>query len=125
MGTQLIRGISGGERKRTNIGMELIIDPSVLFLDEPTTGLDASTANSVLSLLKRYTHTHSPSRGIKSVLNTCTCVQYMSIIISESLLLCRVCSQDVESRPYHHLVHPPAALLHLPAVRHTHPAGVG
>ncbi|KAJ8269609.1 hypothetical protein COCON_G00122160 [Conger conger] len=53
VGTQMIRGISGGERKRTNIGMELIIDPSVLFLDEPTTGLDASTANSVLQLLKR------------------------------------------------------------------------
>ncbi|XP_031440943.1 broad substrate specificity ATP-binding cassette transporter ABCG2-like [Clupea harengus] len=53
VGTQLIRGISGGERKRTNIGMELLIDPSVLFLDEPTTGLDASTANSVLALLKR------------------------------------------------------------------------
>ncbi|XP_058239858.1 broad substrate specificity ATP-binding cassette transporter ABCG2d isoform X1 [Hemibagrus wyckioides] len=53
VGTQLIRGISGGERKRTSIGMEMIIDPSVLFLDEPTTGLDASTANSVLLLLKR------------------------------------------------------------------------
>ncbi|KAK2886128.1 hypothetical protein Q8A67_016965 [Cirrhinus molitorella] len=53
VGTQLIRGISGGERKRTNIGMELIINPPVLFLDEPTTGLDASTANSVLMLLKR------------------------------------------------------------------------
>ncbi|CAL8326039.1 unnamed protein product [Lota lota] len=53
VGTQLIRGVSGGERKRTNIGMELIINPHVLFLDEPTTGLDASTANSVLLLLKR------------------------------------------------------------------------
>uniref|UniRef100_A0A3B4FYS0 Broad substrate specificity ATP-binding cassette transporter ABCG2 n=1 Tax=Pundamilia nyererei TaxID=303518 RepID=A0A3B4FYS0_9CICH len=53
VGTQMTRGISGGERKRTNIGMELIIDPAVLFLDEPTTGLDASTANSVLLLLKR------------------------------------------------------------------------
>uniref|UniRef100_A0A674PMB2 Broad substrate specificity ATP-binding cassette transporter ABCG2 n=1 Tax=Takifugu rubripes TaxID=31033 RepID=A0A674PMB2_TAKRU len=53
VGTQVTRGISGGERKRTSIGMELIIDPSVLFLDEPTTGLDASTANSVLLLLKR------------------------------------------------------------------------
>ncbi|CAG01936.1 unnamed protein product, partial [Tetraodon nigroviridis] len=53
VGTQVTRGISGGERKRTSIGMELIIDPSVLFLDEPTSGLDASTANSVLLLLKR------------------------------------------------------------------------
>ncbi|XP_077867359.1 broad substrate specificity ATP-binding cassette transporter ABCG2-like [Saccoglossus kowalevskii] len=52
-GTPFIRGISGGERKRTNIGMELIIQPSVLFLDEPTTGLDASTANAVILLLKR------------------------------------------------------------------------
>ncbi|XP_057699323.1 broad substrate specificity ATP-binding cassette transporter ABCG2d [Corythoichthys intestinalis] len=53
VGAQMTRGISGGERKRTNIGMELIIDPPVLFLDEPTTGLDASTANSVLLLLRR------------------------------------------------------------------------
>ncbi|XP_018591474.1 broad substrate specificity ATP-binding cassette transporter ABCG2d [Scleropages formosus] len=53
VGTQMIRGISGGERKRTAIGMELIMEPSVLFLDEPTTGLDASTAHSVLLLLKR------------------------------------------------------------------------
>ncbi|KAM8939077.1 broad substrate specificity ATP-binding cassette transporter ABCG2 isoform 3-T3 [Pelodytes ibericus] len=53
IGTQLIRGVSGGERKRTNIGMELITNPNVLFLDEPTTGLDASTANAVLLLLKR------------------------------------------------------------------------
>uniref|UniRef100_UPI00398F26ED broad substrate specificity ATP-binding cassette transporter ABCG2 n=1 Tax=Pristiophorus japonicus TaxID=55135 RepID=UPI00398F26ED len=53
VGTPFIRGVSGGERKRTNIGMELIIDPPVLFLDEPTTGLDASTALAVLMLLQR------------------------------------------------------------------------
>ncbi|KAJ8022612.1 ATP-binding cassette sub-family G member 2 [Holothuria leucospilota] len=53
VGTEFIRGVSGGERKRTNIGMELIIKPSVLFLDEPTTGLDASTANAVMHLLAR------------------------------------------------------------------------
>jgi len=46
--------VSGGERKRTNIGMELIISPSVLFLDEPTTGLDASTSNAVMILLRRF-----------------------------------------------------------------------
>ncbi|KAF6128466.1 ATP binding cassette subfamily G member 2 (Junior blood group) [Phyllostomus discolor] len=53
VGTQFTRGVSGGERKRTSIGMELITNPSILFLDEPTTGLDSSTANAVLSLLKR------------------------------------------------------------------------
>ncbi|XP_014679027.1 PREDICTED: ATP-binding cassette sub-family G member 2-like, partial [Priapulus caudatus] len=51
IGTEFIRGISGGERKRTNIGMELIISPTVLFLDEPTTGLDANTANTVMLIL--------------------------------------------------------------------------
>jgi len=54
VGTEYIRGVSGGERKRTNIGMELIIRPSVLFLDEPTTGLDSSTASTVLVLLRGY-----------------------------------------------------------------------
>ncbi|XP_066549501.1 broad substrate specificity ATP-binding cassette transporter ABCG2 isoform X2 [Amia ocellicauda] len=53
VGTELIRGVSGGERKRTSIGMELITEPPVLFLDEPTTGLDASTSSAVLILLKR------------------------------------------------------------------------
>ncbi|XP_053114361.1 broad substrate specificity ATP-binding cassette transporter ABCG2-like isoform X2 [Hemicordylus capensis] len=52
IGTQFIRGVSGGEKKRTSIGLELITNPTVLFLDEPTTGLDASTANAVLLLLK-------------------------------------------------------------------------
>ena len=54
VGTEFIRGVSGGERKRTNIGTELIISPSVLFLDEPTTGLDAHTANTTMRLLHRF-----------------------------------------------------------------------
>uniref|UniRef100_A0A4W3HD46 ATP-binding cassette, sub-family G (WHITE), member 2b n=1 Tax=Callorhinchus milii TaxID=7868 RepID=A0A4W3HD46_CALMI len=51
IGTEFLRGISGGERKRCSIGMELITSPSLLFLDEPTTGLDANTANSIMHLL--------------------------------------------------------------------------
>lgn len=38
IGNSLIRGISGGERKRTSIGVELLGNPSIIFLDEPTTG---------------------------------------------------------------------------------------
>ncbi|XP_033103706.1 broad substrate specificity ATP-binding cassette transporter ABCG2-like [Anneissia japonica] len=55
VGTAFIRGISGGERKRTNVGMELVTKPGILFLDEPTTGLDASTAKSVMSTLSDFT----------------------------------------------------------------------
>nr|XP_002125421.1 ATP-binding cassette sub-family G member 2 [Ciona intestinalis]XP_026691428.1 ATP-binding cassette sub-family G member 2 [Ciona intestinalis] len=53
IGNEMIRGVSGGEKKRASIGMELITAPTVLFLDEPTTGLDASTANAVMFLLKQ------------------------------------------------------------------------
>lgn len=38
VGTELLRGISGGERKRACIGMELVLKPKIFFLDEPTTG---------------------------------------------------------------------------------------
>ena len=38
VGTDFQRGVSGRERKRTNIGMELVFSPVVLYLDEPTTG---------------------------------------------------------------------------------------
>ncbi|XP_069545798.1 broad substrate specificity ATP-binding cassette transporter ABCG2b [Brachyistius frenatus] len=53
IGTEFLRGVSGGERKRCSIGMELIISPSLLFLDEPTTGLDSNTANQIIGLLHR------------------------------------------------------------------------
>lgn len=51
VGTEETRGISGGERRRTNIGMDLVLSPTVLFLDEPTTGLDSSTAQNVIECL--------------------------------------------------------------------------
>lgn len=53
IGTEFLRGVSGGERKRCSIGMELITSPSLLFLDEPTTGLDSNTANCIVNLLHK------------------------------------------------------------------------
>jgi ABC-type multidrug transport system ATPase subunit len=51
------RGVSGGERKRVNIGMELVSQPSVLLLDEPTSGLDATTSIEVVRGLKAVAQT--------------------------------------------------------------------
>lgn len=51
VGSVLIKGLSGGEKKRTAIGYELIREPLVLFLDEPTTGLDSISACKVISLI--------------------------------------------------------------------------
>ncbi|KAH8146025.1 uncharacterized protein LAJ45_09947 [Morchella importuna] len=47
------KGCSGGEKRRTSIGVQLLANPSVLFLDEPTTGLDATSAFQVVRTLKR------------------------------------------------------------------------
>ncbi|XP_050539804.1 ATP-binding cassette subfamily G member 4-like [Daktulosphaira vitifoliae] len=45
--------LSGGERKRLSIALELIRDPKVMFLDEPTTGLDVVSTNQVVSTMKK------------------------------------------------------------------------
>ena len=51
IGGQLLKGISGGQRKRVNICVELIADPPILFLDEPTSGLDSYTSEIVVNKL--------------------------------------------------------------------------
>ncbi|KAI9501389.1 P-loop containing nucleoside triphosphate hydrolase protein [Coemansia spiralis] len=56
IGGQGIRGVSGGERKRVSIGMELVTDPSILVLDEPSSGLDSSSAEMVVALTKEMAH---------------------------------------------------------------------
>jgi ABC-type multidrug transport system ATPase subunit len=53
VGTVEKRGISGGQRKRVNVGLEMVMEPSLLILDEPTSGLDSTSSRLVLQALRR------------------------------------------------------------------------
>ena len=53
VGGELIKGISGGERKRTSVGVELVVKPALVFLDEPTSGLDSYSAVQLCQVLKK------------------------------------------------------------------------
>lgn len=72
VGSELIKGISGGERKRTAIAIELITSPDIIFLDEPTSGLDSYAAYNVVQLLQQLSNSgctvlstiHQPSSEV-------------------------------------------------------------
>lgn len=55
VGNPLDQTISGGQRKRLNIALELIREPSVLFVDEPTSGLSSRDSENIIDLLKELT----------------------------------------------------------------------
>jgi ABC transport system ATP-binding/permease protein len=72
VGTVLDKTISGGQRKRLNIALELIREPAVLFVDEPTSGLSSRDSENVIDLLKElslkgkliFVVIHQPSSDI-------------------------------------------------------------
>jgi ABC-type multidrug transport system ATPase subunit len=72
VGSPLNKKISGGQRKRLNIALELIREPSVLFVDEPTSGLSSRDSENVMDLLKElslqmkliFVVLHQPSSDI-------------------------------------------------------------
>lgn len=72
VGSPLEKTISGGQRKRLNIALELIREPSVLFVDEPTSGLSSRDSENIMDLLKElarkgkllFVVIHQPSSDI-------------------------------------------------------------
>ena len=60
-----VRMLSGGQRKRASIAVELLTRPGTFFLDEPTSGLDPSTSAEVVRLLRHLTR-----RGVTVILTT-------------------------------------------------------
>lgn len=56
VGSPIRKTISGGQRKRLNIALELIREPAILYLDEPTSDLSSSDSEKVITLLKEQTH---------------------------------------------------------------------
>jgi ABC transport system ATP-binding/permease protein len=72
VGSALEKTISGGQRKRLNIGLELLREPAVLFVDEPTSGLSSRDSENIMDLLKElalrgkmvFVVIHQPSSDI-------------------------------------------------------------
>lgn len=72
VGSPLNKKISGGQRKRLNIALELIREPAILFVDEPTSGLSSRDSENVMDLLKELSQKgklifvviHQPSSDI-------------------------------------------------------------
>ena len=55
VGSSMQKTISGGQRKRVNIGLELLREPAILFVDEPTSGLSSRDSENIMDLLKELT----------------------------------------------------------------------
>jgi ABC-type multidrug transport system ATPase subunit len=72
VGSVMEKSISGGQRKRLNIALELIREPAVLYVDEPTSGLSSRDSEKIMDLLKEltlkgkliYVVIHQPSSDI-------------------------------------------------------------
>ena len=75
LGNKKINQISGGQRKRVNIALELINEPDILIIDEPTSGLSSLDSLDLLQYLKNYAKSgkmviiiiHQPSADIYSI----------------------------------------------------------
>ena len=77
IGTIFKKGISGGEKRRVSIGIEMIAEPNLIFFDEPTSGLDSASSYYIMKLIKEFANQgrtiicsiHQPSSQIFNLLD--------------------------------------------------------
>ncbi len=78
VGSSMDKTISGGQRKRLNVGLELLREPTILFVDEPTSGLSSRDSENIMDLLKElalrgkmvFVVIHQPSSDIYKLFDT-------------------------------------------------------
>lgn len=148
IGDKKTRGLSGGERKRLSIAVELIARPKLIFADEPTTGLDSFQAHKVITRVYWGWRTRRAMvRGLATAQpvpwsrccwwESVGCLVHMST--RTNLLICRNLRERRalhpmrhltggggaeaagRGKPHRHRLHPPATQLHLHPLRRRHP----
>lgn len=107
----LCRDLSGGQKRRVAVALELLSDPSLLFLDEPTTGLDSSASASLISLLNDLARggrtlvatIHQPSALLFEKIDTVYCLAKGHVLYDgpRENLLAALESADLRCPPYH------------------------
>ena len=93
IGNPLIKGVSTGEKKRTAVGIELLPNPDVVFLDEPTTGLDSFTALELIRMTRTIADTgktvvcviHQPSSEVFELFDDVICMSKGHIVYHGSV----------------------------------------
>ena len=100
VGGSLIRGVSGGEKKRVSIGVEMVSSPALLFLDEPTTGLDSNTAYEIIKVMSDIKNSdnmtvisvlHQPSNDILNLFDKI-------IILCDGMIIYDGLPKQIENR---------------------------